>query len=290
MTGTSSLSGRPQAVLVTGCSSGIGRAVALYLARRGVVVFATVRKEADAAELRGLGIPALVPICPLDLTRLEQIPRVRAEVEAELERRRIPGLAAIVNNAGGGSIAPIELMELSGLQGELSARILGPVALLQAFLPSIRRASGRIIWITTPGLLPIPYVSSIHACDFAVNCLARTLRLELAPWRIPSVMIRCGGVQTPSPERTAREATTAMREWSEEARGLYGEAMTTELESLSGFDRKRSDPDLVAAAVYRALTAPRPRSRYQVGHMSRAAQLAELLPQAMIDWFMGHRR
>ncbi len=281
---------RARAVLVPGCSSGIGRAVALYLARRAVVVFATVRKEANAAELRGLGIPDLVPICPLDLARLEQIPRVRAEVEGELERRKLPGLAAIVNNAGGGSIAPIELMELSGLQGELSARILGPVALLQAFLPSIRRASGRIIWITTPGLLPIPYVSSIHACDFAANCLARTLRLELAPWRIPTVMIRCGGIQTPSPERTAREAAAALKGWSEEARSLYGERMTAELESLSGFDRKRSDPDLVAAAVYRALVAPRPRSRYQVGHLSRAAQLAELLPQTVVDRFMGRGR
>jgi len=290
MAGNGSPSEPARAVLVTGCSSGIGRAVALYLARRHFVVLATVRKAADAESLRALGEADLVPIHPLDLSRLEQIPQARAQVERELERRGIVGLAGLVNNAGGGSIAPIELMELSGLQGELSARILGPVALLQAFLPSIRRASGRIIWITTPGLFPIPYVSTIHACDFAVNCLARTLRLELAPWRIPTVMIRCGGIQTPSPERTAREAEAAMKGWSEEARSLYGERMTAELESLSGFDRKRSDPDQVAAAVHRALTAARPRSRYQVGHLSRAAQVAELLPQALVDRIMASRR
>ncbi len=85
-----------EGVLITGCSSGIGRATAIHLARRGFTVFATVRKEADAESLRGLKealgaertalgtMPTLIPICPLDLTRLEQIPRVMEIVTEEL--------------------------------------------------------------------------------------------------------------------------------------------------------------------------------------------------------------
>jgi NAD(P)-dependent dehydrogenase (short-subunit alcohol dehydrogenase family) len=164
-------------------------------------VFATVRKQADAESLRGLNealgtTPNLIPICPLDLTRLEQIPHVIETVASELERRGKEGLYAPINNAGGGSVAPIELMDLHGFRAELEARVLGSVAMVQACLPMIRRAKGRIVWIVTPGIMPTPYVTSIHACDFAVNCIARTLEIELKAWRIPNIMIRCGGIKT----------------------------------------------------------------------------------------------
>ena len=153
-----------RAVLVTGASSGIGRAIALDLARRGMLVFASVRRAEQADELRESAgptltsgpAPGLVPLCPLDLARTDHIPAVAAQIEEELARRGLPGLFGVVSNAGGGGIAPIELMDLAAFQGELSARLLGPVALLQALLPSIRGAWGRIIWIATPGLLPIP--------------------------------------------------------------------------------------------------------------------------------------
>src|SRR5512143_3698011 len=89
-----------EGVLITGCSSGIGRAVALHLAARGFTAFATVRRERDADELRQLGNPNLVPIWPLDLTRLADIPPVVDLVTQELKRRGQQGLYAIVNNAG----------------------------------------------------------------------------------------------------------------------------------------------------------------------------------------------
>ena len=195
-----------EGVLITGCSSGIGRATAIHLAQRGFTVFATVRKQADAESLRSLNealsttalgtTPTLIPICPLDLTRLEHIPHVMETVTEELKRRGKEGLYALINNAGGGSVAPIELMDLDGFRTELQARVLGSVAMVQACLPMIRRARGRIVWIVTPATLPTPYVTSIHACDFAVNCIARTLEIELKPWKIPNIMIRCGGTKT----------------------------------------------------------------------------------------------
>jgi NAD(P)-dependent dehydrogenase (short-subunit alcohol dehydrogenase family) len=196
-------------VLITGCSSGIGRATAIYLAQHGFTVFATVRKETDAESLRSLNDPNLIPVCPLDLTRLEQTPSVVETVQAELKRRSQPGLYALVNNAGGGEVALIELMNLDRFRTELQTRVLGSVAMVQAFLPLLRQGGGRIVWIMTPSTIPTPYVTSIHACDFAANAIARTLDIELKPWGISNIMVRCGGIKMATGLKTtaALEAT-----------------------------------------------------------------------------------
>jgi NAD(P)-dependent dehydrogenase (short-subunit alcohol dehydrogenase family) len=279
-----------EGVLVTGCSSGIGRAVAIHLAENGFTVFATVRKQADADRLAELENPNLVPICPLDLTRPEQIPAVLATVQAELARKGKQGLYAIVNNAGGSMVAPIELMDLEKYHVELQTRLLGPVALLQAFLPLIRQApGGRIVWIQTPALLPIPYVTSIHACDFAANCLARSLEIELKPWRIPNVLVRCGGINTPAATRSMQDLDQAFSQWPKERIDLYRAALEKEIASLGKFDEGRTDPVEVGKVVCTALKAARPRSRYQVGHMSNFAAFAELFPQSWVDALMARR-
>ncbi len=103
--------GQSKDVLITGCSSEIGRATALYLAQHGFTVYATVRKEADADSLRALDEPGLVPVCLLDLTRLEQISRVVETVEADLARRGRNGLGALVNVAVGHMAGAAALLE-----------------------------------------------------------------------------------------------------------------------------------------------------------------------------------
>jgi NAD(P)-dependent dehydrogenase (short-subunit alcohol dehydrogenase family) len=278
-----------EGVLVTGCSSGIGQAVAVHLAKRGFTVFATVRKEADAGKLRALNEPNLVPVCPLDLTKLEHIPPIVETVMHELEARGKHGLYAIISNAGAGGIAPIELMDLEKFRIELETRILGPVALLQAFLPMIRDAQGRIVWIVTPALLPIPYVSSIHACDYAVNCLARTLQIELKPWGIPNIMIRCGGIKTDAPGKSTAELEESFQQWSQERFALYKDALVNELEDQAKFDQKRTEPEEVAKVVYRALCAQKPRRRYQIGYMAGIAAGLEAMPQSLVDTVMERR-
>ena len=278
-----------QAVLVTGCSSGIGRATAVLLARHGFLVFATVRKQADADGLRGLGVSNLIPVCPLDLTRREHIPGVREIVIAELERRGNPGLRALVSNAGGGGIAPIELMDLDDFRAELDARVVGAVALVQAFLPLLREGSGRVIWITTPALMPTLFVTEIHACDFAVNCIARTLELELKPWNIPSIMVRCGGIKTPSVARSAAELEQSFQRWPEEKRKLYENALRSWSADMTGFDSRRTEPEVVAETVRKALTARKPKRRYSVGYMAGAAAFLEALPQPLADWILAQR-
>jgi NAD(P)-dependent dehydrogenase (short-subunit alcohol dehydrogenase family) len=278
-----------EGVLITGCSSGIGRAIAIHLAQRGFSVFATVRKEADAESLRSLNEPNLVPICPLDLTRLDQVPRAIETVAGELERRGQEGLYALINNAGGGCVAPIELMDLTSFRTELETRALGSVAMVQACLPMIRQARGRIVWIVTPAIMPVPYVTSIHACDFAVNCIARTLEIELKAWKIPNIMVRCGGIKTAANSRSNAELEAAFKIWPPERSSLYEPALRRWQADMAAFDAKRTEPERVAEVVYKALCAREPRRRYSIGHMARAAAFLESLPQPLVDSILTRR-
>jgi NAD(P)-dependent dehydrogenase (short-subunit alcohol dehydrogenase family) len=278
--------GAGRGVLVTGCSSGIGRATALHLARCGFTVFATVRREADRAALEALGAPGLVPLCPLDLARPADIAPLVGRIEAELARRGQPGLYALVNNAGAGGVAPIELMDPDAFRTELDARLAGPVALIQAVLPLLRRASGRIVWIVTPALMPTAYVASIHACDFAANCLARTLDIELKPWGIPVIQVRCGGIKTAKGLETTAEAEAVLARPRGE---LYRTQVERWAHEMAAFDRQRTPPERVAEVVAAALSAARPKRRYRVGHMAAAAAFLEALPQPLADAILKAR-
>ena len=278
--------GEGKSVLITGCSSGIGRTTALHLAELGYTVFATVRKPADQARLAELRLPNLVPLCPLDLTHREDIGPLVQSVQEELRRLGQPGLYALINNAGGGGVAPLELLDLDVFSAEVQGRLVGALALVQAFLPALRAGSGRIVWIATPATIPTAYVSSIHACDFAVNCLARTLDIELKPWNLPVIQVRCGGIRTDKGLTTPQEAQAILRHPRGE---LYRLAVSRWGEEMAAFDRKRTEPVEVARVVAQALSARQPRRRYRVGYMSGAAALLELLPQAWTDAILKAR-
>lgn len=279
-----------KAVVITGCSSGIGRATALHLARLGYTVFATVRKEEDADSLRReAGQAELVPVCPLDLTRPGDIAAALDTIGRELDGRGFEGLYALVNNAGAGGVAPVELLDPSLLRRELETRLVGPVALIQGLLPRLRRGGGRILWITTPALLPLPFIASIHVPDFGANGLIRTLDVELRPWRIPNIMIRCGGIRTAAVERSKRDLEESFRSWPPDRLALYTERLRREQREHAAFDRKRTAPEKVAETIAKTLAARRPKRRYRVGHMSGAAAFFEAFPQRFVDFVMSRR-
>ncbi|NOY77556.1 MAG: SDR family NAD(P)-dependent oxidoreductase [Calditrichaeota bacterium] len=273
-------------VLVTGSSSGIGYAIATHLAKNNFTVFATVRKKNDVEKLSNLGLSNLIPVYPLHLTNLDHVKGIHEFVSKKLSELKINGLYAIINAAGGGSIAPIELLNLEKFHAELKTRLLGPVALLQSFLPSIRKAKGRILWIATPALLPSPYLTDIHACDFAVNFLSRTLKIELMPWNIPSILIRCGGIKTESPSKTYQVLDENIKKWPKEIYDLYADSLRRVREEFEEFDKKRTHPEEVAKIVYKALISKRPKRRYRVGYMSGLAAFLELFPQTIVDYIL----
>jgi len=274
-------------ILVTGCSTGIGRAVAIFLAQNDFLVFATVRKVSDADNLRALNGPNLIPVYPLDLRKPEHIPPVVNFVSDELQKRGIRGLYGIINNAGGGLIAPIELMDLDKFRSEVEIRVVGAIGLLQAFFPMIRKENGRILWIVTPALIPIPFVSSIHICDFAVSCIIRTLKIELMSWNIPVIMIRCGGIKTEAVDKSYKQLEEFFQQCPKEKLSLYADALIKEKRELKKFDEKRTEPVEVAKVVYKALSAKNPKSRYRVGYMSGMSAMLECFPQNLIDFIMA---
>jgi NAD(P)-dependent dehydrogenase (short-subunit alcohol dehydrogenase family) len=214
-------------VLITGCSSGIGREIAVKLAKHGFTVFATVRQEADAENLRNLNIPNLKPICPVDLTNLGHVTNAAKMVAAELNRGGKEGLS--------------------------------------------------------------PYVTSIHACDFAINCIARTLDIELKSWRIPNIMIRCGGIKTPAGFRTTADVAAIFQKEPRERVALYEKVLRKWAEDMAEFDQKRTEPEKVAETVLKALSAKRPKRQYSIGHMAKAAGFLEALPQSVADWILKMR-
>ncbi len=286
MTGRQAFSDEAKAVLVTGSSSGIGHQIALTLAESGFLVFASVRKKADAEKVQSYHLPGLVPVYPLDLTNRRDIANAVELVSDELAKRNLEGLFALINNAGGGSPAPVELMDLDAFEIELKTRLVGSVALVQAFLPLIRKAKGRILWITTPAIIPTPYVASIHAADFAVNCLARTLDIELKKWEIPNVMIRCGGIKTEKGLKTTEEVEALLKNAPPERVALYREALEKWAGEMAEFDKKRTDPRKVAELILKVLNSKKPKHRYSIGHMARAAVFLETLPQGISDWIL----
>lgn len=279
---------RNRAVLVTGCSSGIGRAVALRLAEAGFSVFATVRKEEDRGRLETLDLPSMQVLAPVDMRDEEQIEAAVESLSASLELTGST-LYGIVSNAGGGAPAPVELIPTEMVRAEVNTRIVGPIALLKGTLPLLRRGRGRILWITTPAIIPTPYVASIHACDFAVNCLARTLDIELARWKIPSIMIRCGGIKTPAGLRTTSDVEHLLAGATSDQRALYETALRNWAAEMAEFDRRRAEPLAVAETVLRALRDERPRRRYSIGHMARLAAILEALPQSVGDAILKRR-
>lgn len=278
-----------KSVLVTGASSGIGNTTAIYLAKQGYTVLAAVRKDVDVHALNNLGLNNLKPLCPLDLTISDEILSAANLIKEQVRANQIPALHAIINIAGGGSLSPIELLDISDFREELEKRIVAPVILLQELLPLLRETKGRILWIATPALFPLPYVADIHAADFAVNYLARTLNLELLPDGIRNILIRCGGIKTPSVARSERELAERLENMPKEKSDIYKARLEKVLKDQENFDSKRTEPIEVAKLIGKVLALKNPKTRYQIGYMSKLGAFLEKLPQSWVDSIMERR-
>lgn len=188
-------------ILVTGASSTIGKAVALHLAGLGFTIAATVKNEKDAKALYELSPAHIHPMSPVDMSDSQQVQSAGHYIHYEVTSRNLPPLYGMVNIPDGGTITPLELTALDHFKGEFDRRIMGPVSLLQKLIPLLRETRGRIVWIAAPGLFPVSFMSDIHAPDFTINYIARTLDLELLPDGIRNVLIRCACIEVSSAEQ-----------------------------------------------------------------------------------------
>jgi NAD(P)-dependent dehydrogenase (short-subunit alcohol dehydrogenase family) len=265
-------------VLITGASTGIGRATALGLAASGWTVLAGVRKAADGEALRAVAGERVMPL-ELDVTD-------QAQIQAAVERvgELAPGgLDALVNNAGIGFGGPLELIPAEDLRSQFEVNVIGPVALTQALLPALRRARGRIVFVSSVGgrvamAFTAPYAASKHA----IEAIGDALRVELRSSNVQVALVEPGSVATPIWDKSRAQGDGLSV--PAELTAQYGHVPAAMNKVLEDTERRGIQPEQVAATIERALTARRMKARYLIGRDAKAMLLAKrLLPDHVFD-------
>ena len=280
-------------VLVTGASTGIGEATALRLARNGWRVYAGVRKEADGEALVNASVGALSPVL-IDVTDQDSIENTLKIIEDEVDGS---GLHGLVNNAGITVQGVLEYLPPEELRRQFDVNVTGQLAVTQAFLPAIRRAGGRIVFMSSiAGRAPaLPFVGPYSASKKALESIAEALRIELMPWRIEVALIEPGSIATPIWDKGDSTFEHIVESMPEEGRQRYGAAMEKGRKLAAETGRRGIPADEVAKKVEHALTAKRPKTRYLVGKDAKARVILEnplpdRLRDRIIGRVMGHGR
>ncbi|MBU37009.1 MAG: short-chain dehydrogenase/reductase [Anaerolineaceae bacterium] len=277
-----------KAVVITGASTGIGRACALHLHALGFSVFAGIRKTADGEALRAATGERLQPVY-LDVTDGESIRAAARTVEAGC---RDGGLAGLVNNAGIAVAGPLEFLPLDSLRSQLEINVVGQIAVTQALLALLRRAGGRIVNMSSvSGRVAAPFLGPYSASKFALEALSDCMRLELRPWGISVSVVQPGPIATPIWNKSRAATKNMLAELPTQAQQLYGAATRAAGKWERDMTREMPSPMVAARAVEHALTAPRPRTRYRIGRVGHVADLvARFAPDRLRDWLLIRQR
>ncbi len=271
---------------MTGCSSGIGRATAQRLADGGATVYATARRLESIADLEAHGCKLLA----LDVTDERSMrAAVRAVEEAE------GAVGALVNNAGYSQSGAFETVPMEQVRRQFETNVFGLVRMTQLALPGMRRQRwGRIVNLSSMGgKLTFPGGGFYHATKYAVEALSDALRFEVQGFGVDVVVIEPGLIKT----GFADAAVGALSEATGEATGdgaagaddPYAAFNRAVAESTAGayegpLAKLGGGPERVAAAIEKAITAKRPRTRYPVTPSARLAMLQRrLLPDRAWD-------
>jgi NAD(P)-dependent dehydrogenase (short-subunit alcohol dehydrogenase family) len=269
------------AVLVTGTSTGIGRAAAERLAGGGFRVFAGVRNESDAEGLRAEGSDRLEPLM-LDVTDASAIAQASERVDRELGDEPLAGL---VNNAGVAVGGPLELLDVEDLRWQFEVNSVAPIAVTQAFIPRLRAGRGRVVMMSSVGgRTAQPYVGPYSASKYALEALSDVLRRELLPWGIHVALVEPGTIKTRIWEKGSSQLEEIRSSGDEEGLRRYEGPMERAEKILDMAAKRGAPPEKVVKVVVHALTSDRPRTRYVVGadaRMQLAIQAA--LPTRAVD-------
>jgi NAD(P)-dependent dehydrogenase (short-subunit alcohol dehydrogenase family) len=267
-------------VLITGASSGIGAATALHLDARGFVVFAGIHHPGDGEEALAAASPRLQRIV-LDVTSAESIAAAVEEVSGAVGAA---GLDAVVNNAGIALAGPVELLPIDDLRRQLEVNVLGQVAVTQATLPLIRRASGRIVLMSSiGGRVASQFAGAYYASKHALEAVGEALRQELDDEGIPVVLIEPSVISTPIWAKGIAYLDDLMRSGSPRLE-VYRERLLAFRESLESADENGKDPQDVAEAVHEVLVAEDPDTRVVVGGAGKLlTALRPFVPDRVAD-------
>jgi NAD(P)-dependent dehydrogenase (short-subunit alcohol dehydrogenase family) len=270
-----------KSVVITGSSTGIGRACALTLDRNGFRVFAGVRKEADGDALREAASASLTPVY-IDVTDPGSIEALGKQVAADVGDA---GLAGLVNNAGTTLPCPIEYLPVDGFRHQLEVNLVGPLAVTQALLPLLRKGRGRVVNVTSAaGKVGVPLMAPYVAAKHGLEGLSDVMRLEFRHLGIQVAVIEPGFVSTAMRGKLKTDTEAVIDAMPDEGRRQYRPALTAMAESISKHAAEGSDPDVVAADVLHALTHPKPRTRYPSGAgAKRMLFMRRILPDQRFD-------
>jgi short-subunit dehydrogenase len=272
------------AVVITGASTGVGKATAFLLERQGYKVFAGVRQQKDAESLKLNSSGNLTPII-LDVTKIEQIKSAAEIVKLAVGET---GLRGLVNNAGILVDGPLEYLDIDELRWQFEVNVIGQVAVTQAFLPMIRQAKGRIINIgSVSGKISSPFFSALCASKFALEALNDALRMELHPWGIEVVLIEPGSIASTAPDKVEASLQKKLANMSPIARAMYGDIYKFSLQQLIKSNRMGISPEEVADVIQKALEVNKPKTRYFVSKekvmLNFLLMLAKILPDRVCD-------
>ncbi len=269
----------PKTVLITGCSTGMGRRTALALHRLGHHVYATARRPETLAGLAAEGLATLA----LDVTDEASMAEAVARVEAERGQ-----VGILVNNAAYGLHLPVELATPEEVRQQFDTNVFGLVRMTQLVLPGMRRAgSGRIVNISSMGgRFSPPGGAFYHASKHAVEAISDSLRLEVAPFGVKVVVVQPG----PTITEFAGTAVDTMQGGAD-SDGPYGRfrAELADMYANRAFTRRSGAVPAGTATkvIVRAATVDRPRARYAIGALARGTMTARrLLPDAAFDAVM----
>jgi NAD(P)-dependent dehydrogenase (short-subunit alcohol dehydrogenase family) len=272
-------------VVVTGTSTGIGAATALHLVDEGFHVFAGIRREGDAGALQTHAPERVTPLY-IEVTEESTIRAAAAAVDDAVGEH---GLVGLVNNAGIGVPAPLEFQPMADFRRQLEVNLFGPVAMIQAFLPLIRRGGGRIVNVgSIGGMLVLPLNGAYSASKFGMRAISDALRLELRQWNIHVSLIEVAPVKTAIFGKTFAELDGLENTLGEDGFTLYEEQIAAVRKAIEKTAADADPPLVIAKAILHALTSDKPKTRYLAGHGGKETAAVAALPDRTRDRALVH--
>jgi NAD(P)-dependent dehydrogenase (short-subunit alcohol dehydrogenase family) len=252
---------KKRSAAVTGAGSGLGRDIALGLAAKAYRVFGTAMSAEEVADLKSASSGA-VSLTVCDITNEAAVKAWAEQVSNENEGR----LDLLISNAGILTPGPLEVLPLSAIRHEFEVNVFGALAVVNSFLPALRKARGRIVQVSTmTATLPFPFNGPSGASKAAFDALAAVYRAELKPFGIDVVLAVAGNMRTGGPAKTADALKRTAERMTPEQRELYGKAFDTFGTTLNNMQGSGLDSVSAARRVIELAEQVPPPSRGAVG-------------------------
>jgi NAD(P)-dependent dehydrogenase (short-subunit alcohol dehydrogenase family) len=237
---------KQRSAAITGAGSGLGRDIALGLAAKGYRVFGTAIANGEIADLQqASGGKVALSIC--DITDEKSVQSWARGVSDTLGQA---GLDVLISNAGILTPGPIEILPLAAIRREFEVNVFGAMSIINAFLPALRKARGRIVQISTwTASLPLPFNGPSGASKAAMEVFATVYRAELKHLGVDVVIAAAGNMRTGGPAKTAAALAKVANSMTSEQRALYGQTFGTFTAALNGMQGSGLESTLAAQRV-----------------------------------------